>query len=268
MKVFSFINQKGGVGKTTSVVTLGSGLALRGYRTLLLDCDPQGHIATQLGIPKAPGLRSWYYDEESLERVMEQVRENLYIVPGDKTTDRVLGRMREEQWGAAEFADRLREESADLGIDAVLLDLAPSLNHLQIAAMLASDYVIVPTRLRYTDLDGVNEVTRSITETARRSRMPGRYYLLPTFFDRVARETHQRLVELVNAFGKQVLPPIPQDVKLAEAPGRGMTIWEYAPQCAAVHGYTNGSGKAIGGYTTIVEELIGLLEGGQDGEKG
>jgi chromosome partitioning protein len=262
MTVFSFINQKGGVGKTTSVVTLGSGLALRGYKTLLMDCDPQGHIATQLGLNKAPGLRRWYYDEEPLERVTIQVRENLYVVAGDKTTDRVLGRMREEQWGAAEFADRLREESAGLGMDAVLLDLAPSLNHLQIAAMLASDYVIIPTRLRYTDLDGVNEITCSITETARRSRMPGRFYLLPTFFDRVTKETHQRLIELVNAFGRQVLPPIPQDVKLAEAPGRGMTVWEYAPQCAAVQGYLNGSGKAVGGYRAIVDELIGLMGGG------
>lgn len=261
MKIFSFINQKGGVGKTTSVVTLGSGFALRGYKTLLMDCDPQGHIATQLGIPKAPGLRRWYYDEEPLEQVMMTVRDNLYVVPGDKTTDRVLGRMREEQWGTAEFADRLREESTGLEMDVVLLDLAPSLNHLQIAAMLASDYVIIPTRLRYTDLDGVNEITRSISETARRSRMPGRFYLLPTFFDRVTRETHQRLVELVNAFGRQVLPPIPQDVKLAEAPGRGMTIWEYAPQCAAVQGYINGNGKTIGGYAAILDELIALIEG-------
>ncbi len=261
MTVFSFINQKGGVGKTTSVVTLGSGLALRGYKTLLMDCDPQGHIATQLGLNKAPGLRRWYYDEEPLERVTIQVRENLYVVAGDKTTDRVLGRIREEQWGAAEFADRLREESAAMELDVVLLDLAPSLNHLQIAAMLASDYVIIPTRLRYTDLDGVNEITRSITETARRSRIPGRYYLLPTFFDRVTKETHQRLMELVNAFGKQVLPPIPQDVRLAEAPGRGMTAWEYAPQSAAVQGYTNGGGKTVGGYAAILDVLEGLLGG-------
>lgn len=260
MKVFAFINQKGGVGKTTSVVTLGSGLALRGYRTLIVDCDPQGHVATQLGLPKSPGLRRWYYDEEPLEQVVVQVRDNLMVITSDKTTDRVLGRMREEQWGAAEFADRLREESAAMEFDAVLLDLAPSLNHLQIAAMLASDYVIIPTRLRYTDLDGVNEITRSISETARRSRMPGRYFLLPTFFDRVTRETHQRLLELVNAFGKQVLPPIPQDVKIAEAPGRGMTIWEYAPQCSGVKGYLNGSGKTVGGYEVILDELIRLIE--------
>ncbi|MEM4203120.1 MAG: ParA family protein, partial [Candidatus Methanomethylicaceae archaeon] len=109
MKVFAFINQKGGVGKTTSVVTLGSGLALRGYKTLIVDCDPQGHVATQLGIPKSPGLRRWYYDEEPLDQVIVQVRNNLMVITSDKTTDRVLGRMREEQWGAAEFADRLRE---------------------------------------------------------------------------------------------------------------------------------------------------------------
>ena len=259
--IFSFINQKGGVGKTTSAVTLGHGLALRGYRTMLVDCDPQGHIATQLSLPKAPGLRHLYYDEQPLADATVQARENLLVLPGDKSTDRVLGKMREEQWGAAEFAERLRLESEAMGLQAVLLDLAPSLNHLQIAAMLASDYVIIPTRLRFTDLDGVSEITRSITETSRRSSQPKRYYLLPTFFDRVTKETAQRLSELAQVFGRQVWPPIPQDVKLAEAPGRGMTIWEYAPQSAGVQGYTNGGGKQIGGYETILSELIRLMEG-------
>jgi chromosome partitioning protein len=259
--VFAFVNQKGGVGKTTSAVTLGHGLALRGYRTLLVDGDPQGHVATQLSIPKAPGLRRWYYDEQPLAEVTVQARDNLLVLAGDKSTDRVLGKLREEQWGAAEFAERLRSEGEALEIQAILLDLAPSLNHLQIAAMLASDYVIIPTRLRFTDMDGVSEITHSIVETSRRSSMPKRFFLLPTFFDRVTRETAQRLNELAAAFGRQVWLPIPQDVKLAEAPGRGMTIWEYSPQCAGVQGYLNGEGKHIGGYETILSEMIRLMEG-------
>lgn len=91
--------------------------------------------------------------------------------------------------------------------------------------------------------------------------MPGRYYLLPTFFDRVTKETAQRLRELASAFGQKVLPPIPQDIRIAEAPGRGMTIWEYSPQCAAVTGYVNGNGKQIGGYAIILEEIIQLIQG-------
>jgi len=260
MKVFSFVNQKGGVGKTTSAVTLAHGFALHGYMTLLVDGDSQGHVATQLNLPKAPALRRWFYDEEKLTDVIQQARENLWVMTGDKSTDRVLGRLREEQWGTVEFAERLREESQQAGFSVVLLDLAPSLNHLQIAAILASDTVIIPTRLRYTDLDGVNEVTRSITEAARRSQSSGRYFLLPTFFDRVTKETHTRLMELVNAFGKKVLPPIPQDVKLAEAPGYGQTVWEYAPNTSAVHGYLNGDGKRVGGYFAILQELIELIE--------
>ena len=260
MKIFSFINQKGGVGKTTSAVTLAHGLALQGYQTLLVDCDSQGHVATQLGLSKFPALRRWYYDEEALSSVVQQGRENLQVLTSEKSTDRVLGRMREEQWGTVVFAERLREESTEMGMEAVLLDLAPSLNHLQIAAMLASDTLLIPTRLRFTDLDGVNEITRSISETSRRSQTAGRYYLLPTFFDRVTKETHQRLTELVNAFGKKVLPPIPQDVKIAEAPGYGMTIWEYAPQASSVRGYQSGNGNYVGGYAIILEELIHILE--------
>ena len=259
MTIFAFINQKGGVGKTTSVVTLGHGLALHGYRTLLVDCDPQGHVSTQLAIPKAPGLRHWYYDGKPLSSVLTQARENMIVLTGDKTTDRVLGRMRDDPWGTAEFAERLREESN--GFDMVLLDLAPSLNHLQIAAILAADAVIIPSRLRYTDLDGVKEITRSIAETAKRSSMPERFYLLPTFFERVTRETAQRMRELVTAFGRKVLPPVPRDIRLAEAPGRGMTIWEYAPETPAIVGYTNGNGNRIGGYAPILDEMMGISEG-------
>ncbi len=259
MVIFSFINQKGGVGKTTSAVTLGSGFALAGRKALIVDCDPQGHVSTQLQISKNPGLRRWYYDEELLNKVVNPARENLLVLSGDKTTDRVLGKLREEQWGLAAFAERLRQEGEAMGIEVTLLDLAPSLNHLQVAAMLASDYVIIPTRLRFTDLDGVNEIAKSIGETSRRTRMPRRYFLLPTFYDRVTRETGERLGELVQVFGQQVWPPIPQDIKAAEAPGRGKTIWEYAPQSPALRGYSNGS-RQVGGYADILERMLNLLE--------
>ncbi len=70
MIVFSILNQKGGVGKTTTAVTLGSGLARKGYRVLLVDLDLQGHISRMLAQPKQPGVRHWYYDEEPLEKVI------------------------------------------------------------------------------------------------------------------------------------------------------------------------------------------------------
>ena len=256
-------NQKGGVAKTTSAVTLGHGLAQRGYKTLIVDLDPQGHVAMMLNIQKAPGVRRWYYDEEPFRNCVVPARENLFVLPTDKTIERVLTKMREDSSygknGPIEFARALRTQTT--GYAVVLLDLAPSLSPMQVAALIAANYVVIPTRLRHVDLDGLNEVVRTITELGRQGHSLSGYFILPTFYDRSTTETAIRLKELVTTFGKRVWPPVVQDTRLSEAPGRGVTAWEYAPDCNGLLGYINGGGKRIGGYAYAVEQVIGLVEG-------
>jgi len=88
MKIITIANQKGGVGKTTSAVTLAHGLALTRQRVLLVDLDPQGHVAFALGEEKAPGLYRLIVDEEPIEKVAVCTGENLDIIPGDKRTEK------------------------------------------------------------------------------------------------------------------------------------------------------------------------------------
>src|SRR5512145_3442912 len=258
MTTFTFANQKGGVAKTTSAVTLGSGLALRGYRTLLVDLDPQGHVARMLNQAKSPGVRRWYYDETPLPECVQQVRENLWMLPGDKSTDKVMGRIRDESYGEENFAQALKEQAA--GFDTIVLDLAPSLNNLQIAALIAADFVLIPTRLRMTDLDGVQDVMASLGQLLRHGHQPKGVYILPTFFDRVANETIRLLKETATRFPHIVWPPVVQDVRVGEAPARGKTLWEYAPQTNAVIGYVNGGGQRVGGYAHALDRMVGLIE--------
>lgn len=259
IQIITVSNQKGGVGKTTTTLTLGSGLALQGYKTLLADLDPQGHVARSLNLPKQPGVRRWYYDDTPLRECVLEARENLWLLPGDKSTDKVMGRIRDESYGEESFAHALREQAAAAGFDVVLLDLAPSLNNLQVAALVAADYVLIPTRLRITDLDGVQEVILSIGQLARHGHKPRGCYILPTFFDRNANETIRLLKETAARFPSMLWPPIVQDVRVGEAPARAKTLWEYAPDTNAVLGYLSGA-KRVGGYMDVVDRVVRLIE--------
>ena len=258
-QIIAIANQKGGVGKTTTAVTLGAGLAMTGHRTLIVDLDPQGHVAHMLNLPKAGSLRRWFYDGEPLEKETVEVRDRLSVLRGDKSTDRVKGKIRDESYGEELFARGLVEDTSKF--DIVILDMAPSLDVLHVAGLLAADTVLIPTKLRFTDLDGVSEVIRSIQEVSRHGHTISNYVFLPTFFDRTTKETCVRLRELNQAFKGRVWPPIMQDVKAAEAPGHGQTLWEYAPGCSAVAGYTDTNGKRVGGYSDTLGRIISLVDG-------
>ncbi len=259
-KIFTFANQKGGVGKTTSAITLGHGLALAGYRVLLIDADKQGHVERHLGIPKTPGFRRWFYEEEPMREHIVEARPNFWIMPGDKSTNLVVGKLRDEPLATPLFVRRLRREMEDLGIQVGMIDLGPGLDHLQMAAMMAADYVIIPVPPRFLDEDGVAEVTNTMAELRYSDgKTWQRFIVLPTMYVRVWRESNLRLKELVDTFGAFVWPPIPNDPRVMESPGRGKTLWEYAADSKAVKGIEV-EGRRIGGYEEALRRIKEMAE--------
>jgi chromosome partitioning protein len=250
MKIFALANQKGGVGKTTTAVTLADGLARRGLRTLLVDLDPQGHVAFALGLPKSPGLYRLICENEPLRRVVVQARTNLDILPGDKQTEKVKRQITLSDFREAILLDILH----DSDYQAVLLDLAPSFDVLHVNGLVASDWVLIPTRLDALAVDGVKEILLTMAEVARRGHAFQGFSILPTFFDRTTRETLAQFKEIVKAFGSRVWPPIPQDTRVRESAAYGKTLAEYTPHTTAMTGYAEGKIR-LGGYNQILDRI-------------
>ncbi len=256
MKIFSFANQKGGVGKTTSAITLAHKLALDNIRTLLVDLDPQGHVAVCLGLQKSPGLYKVICEDQPLKKVVVNARPNLDILPGDKRSEKVKRQITLSDFRETILADVLRQADYEV----VLIDMAPSLDVLHVNGLIASDWVIVPTRLDALAVDGVRESLLTIGEISRRGYPLQGYQILPTFFDRTTRETLTQFKELLRVFGNHVLPPIPQDTRVREAPAYGKTLWEYAPTCIAIQGFER-EGQRVGGYLQIYSRFKEVLYG-------
>ena len=254
MKVFSFANQKGGVGKTTTAVTLAAGLAMQEYRTLLVDLDPQGHVAFSFGKEKSPGLYRCVVGGEPLEKQVINVRPNLDILTSDKRTEQVKRHITMSDFRENVMVDLLKNNSYDV----VMMDMAPSLDVLHINGLVASDWVIIPTRLDAMAVDGVKEILLTMAEVSRRGYPFGGYSILPTFFDRTTRETLVQFQEIVTAFGNRAWPPIPQDTRTREAPAYGKTLWEYTPNSTVITGYSNGRAR-LGGYQQILKRTMEVI---------
>jgi chromosome partitioning protein len=256
MKIISFANQKGGVGKTTSVVTLGAGLAQKGWKTLLVDLDPQGHVAFSLGFDKQSGLYQFICLGEPLKKVVITARPNLDILPSDKRTEIVKRQISLSGFRETIIFDHLK----NAGYDVILIDLAPSLDVLHLNGLVACDWVVIPTRLDAMALDGVKEILLTLGEIARRGHPFQGYSILPTFFERITRETLTQMKELVQAFSSHVWPPIPQDTRAREAAAYGKTLWEYSPNTSAIRGYGE-KHQALGGYQQILERIEEVING-------
>ena len=256
MHIIAFANQKGGVGKTTTAVTLAHGLARLGKRVLLVDLDPQGHVAFSFGLEKQSGLYRLVCQNEDIHNTIIPARENLDILPGDKYTEKVKRHITLSDFRETILLDLLEQTDYDF----VLLDMAPSLDVLHLNGLVASDWVMIPTRLDALAVDGVNEILSTMGEISKQGYPFLGYSILPTFFDRTTRETLAQLKEVVQLFGNKVLPPIPQDTRVRESVAYGKTLWEYSPNSSAIQGYGDHA-KRTGGYNQLLDRILEIFHG-------
>ena len=257
MQVLAVVNQKGGVGKTVTAVTLAHGLALLGRRVLLVDLDAQGNVADALGMPRRDGVYRWLTGYGDGMVVEASGRSGLGVVLGDKRT--VEAREVVAARPFREIAVREGLERIGDGWEVVVLDTAPGADLLQIGALVAADWFMVPVSLEHLAVVGVVDLLATAASLVRAragsARMLG---VLPTHWERTTRESQVQLEVIVGEFGEFVLPPVPLDVRCREAVGHGRTLWEWAGRCRALDGVETADGM-VGGYRAVLRRVMEVL---------
>jgi chromosome partitioning protein len=213
LRKIAFTNAKGGVAKTTTCVNIGAGLALAGYRTLLVDCDTQGHVSKSLGIEAGEGLAELVQGDASLEAVQIEARENLFVIAGGGALSGVK-RLISRRDMRSELV--LSEALEDLrGYDFVLLDTAPSWDVLNVNCLFYVEELLIPVSMEVLALQGIGDylLIRSI---------------IPTFYDGRVSKSAEILEQLERYFPGAVWPAVRYNVRLSEAPAFGQHIFEYA----------------------------------------
>lgn len=248
-RVLAIINQKGGVGKSTTAVNLSAALGEAGKKVLVIDLDPQGNTTSGYGIEKEDLTTDIYdallQDEPMGNTIVETVEENVYVVPA---TIQLAG-------AEIELVSRMARESilknaiAEIAdeFDYVFIDCPPSLGLLTLNALTAADGLLIPIQCEYYALEGVTKLMET-TSMVQKSLNPdlGIFGVLMTMYDSRTTLSNQVVAEVRNFFGDQVFDVvIPRSVKLSEAPSFGLPITQYNP-----------GNKGAQAYTALAQEVI------------
>lgn len=239
MQVITLLNEKGGVGKTTLTNTIGTGLAIMGYRVLLIDADPQGNLTSGLGAELSSGFYDLlvrdtsfsdvvrYISPELYEHPDVPVRGHLYLIPGNKES-RTIAQSVDD---TLVLKNKL-EEVQDT-IDVVVIDTPPTPSLLHAAIYLSTDQILLPTELEYYSFQGlVHSLQNRMNHENTRMQLVGQSInlmgIIPTKYRGKTLEHDENLQKLKSQFGDKVWQPLPLRIVWGEAPLRKRSIFNYA----------------------------------------
>lgn len=252
-KSIAVFNQKGGVGKTTTVVNLSACLANAGKKVLMIDIDPQGNTTSGIGIDKTD-LKCTVYDvlinnSNTEDGILKTQQENLYIIPASVQlagAEIELTSLNQRELKLRECIDSIKDQ-----FDYIFVDCPPSLGLLSINALSAVDSVLIPIQCEYYALEGVSQLMNTI-KLVKKGLNPDLEIegVVLSMFDGRNNLSIQVVEEVKKYFrGKVYTTMIPRNVRLAEAPSFGMSIIEY-----------DSRSKGAEAYVELAEEFIDLCE--------
>jgi chromosome partitioning protein len=250
-RIVTFVNQKGGVGKTTTAVSLAAALSRRGQRVLLVDLDPQANASSALGVDTEDrlGIYDALLDEVPVEQcVVTAPYESVDVIPASAG----LAGAEVELVPVMARERRLTNTLAPLrkGYDWILVDCPPSLGLLTINALTASDHVVIPVQCEYMALEGLSRLMETL-DLVRRNLNPQLTILgvVLTMYDSRTRLSQQVVDEVRGHFPQTLATVVPRTVRLSEAPSHGQSIFRYEP-----------AGRAAQAYDALAGELLARVE--------
>lgn len=261
MRAIAIINQKGGVGKTTTAVNLSAALSQMGQRVCLLDLDPQAHATLHLGVQPDDGEGTIYHvliGDARLSDVRRQVAENLWVIPSHLDLAAAEVELAGEVGREVLLQDALANDPQDM--DYLLIDCPPSLGLLTLNALAAVDEVFLPLQPHFLALHGLSKLLGTIEVVARRInpalQLSGVVFCMYESGTRLAQEVCRDVDKFFSQQHAQTSPwnhtsafknKIRRNIRLAEAPSFGQSIFEYAP-------HSNGASD----YRQLADEVLNM----------
>lgn len=248
MSVIAIMNQKGGVGKTTTTLNLAHALALQGQKVLMLDMDPQGHLGSCFGIDShsSTGMDDVLLDNENLQNAITEVRENLFLIPAGSRLGEIETKPQHDANSGHSGSKRnpgyhLHDALAVMDkkrFDYILVDCPPASGLLAMNAILACEEFIVPVTGDYLALQGLSRLIKVVSHIEQTLQKTTKKWFVLTRFQKQRKLAQQIRDKMVGYFPNQVFATaIRENVALAESPGFAKTIFEYRPKSNGAEDY-------------------------------
>jgi len=254
-RILAIANQKGGVGKTTTAINLGTALAAVGETVLIVDLDPQGNASTGLGIVRGPAQKSSYHvligEAELGQAIVESGIPRLHCVPSTMDllgAELELANLERKTYRLADAVKRHRQRAAAAQpYTYILVDCPPSLNLLTINSLSAADAILVPLQCEFFALEGLSQLLKTVERV--KSNLNPRLSIqgiVLTMFDRRNSLSEQVAVDVRGVLGDKVYQTvIPRNVRVSEAPSYGKPVLLYDNGCSGSQAYIKLASEVI-----------------------